>query len=278
MSIQVERVREDLYACVAEGDEMLQGWGANQGFILTGAGVIVIDTGFTKATAEGLKQEIEDRTSQPIRFVINTHDHSDHVFGNSVFVEMDVPLFSHVVCAQKVERHGEKRITRYRGMSEELHDALEGLEIAPPSMVYYHDFSVRLGEKRLEILHPEMGAHTEGDTMVYLPEEKTIFAGDVVWSSYHPNMEDANLDGWMETLREVETFDLEKVVPGHGPISGAEAITDLSKYLREFQTQLREMAENGLTKEEVAKKLSFTGTEDWKLESIVDRNVDLIYD
>jgi len=96
--LKVERVYGNAYARIADGDSIYDGWGANQGFITTKEGAVVVDTGFTAGSAKGLLREVRKRSPAPARLVVNTHDHSDHVFGNSIFDPLSPAFVAHANC------------------------------------------------------------------------------------------------------------------------------------------------------------------------------------
>ncbi|MFQ6011987.1 MAG: MBL fold metallo-hydrolase [Nitrososphaerales archaeon] len=270
-------VGEDVFCCVAESDDILDGWGANQGFLITESGVVVNDTGFTRFSTNRLLDDIRSQTNQPIVLVINTHDHSDHVFGNHIFAQMKVPILSHRRCNDNLKRFGEERMRTYRDQDSDLRAALEGLKISPASFTYSSAFTLEVGDKTLEIIHPEGGAHTYGDTMIYLPEDKILFAGDVLWAGYHPNLEDANLKGWITWLERISSMKVEKIVPGHGAPTGKESVSELSRYLLQFEAWLDSNMHHGIPERSTVSGFHVDGTDNWKLKMLVQRNIELLY-
>lgn len=270
------RIAEGIYSFTAEGDAMIHGWGANQGFIITSEGVVVVDTGFTRLRAEELRSEIRKITDYPIALVINTHDHSDHVFGNSVIAGIRTPILSHVTCNKNVSQYGIGRMESYRSDIETVRTALEGLDILPSSETYESDFSFDLGEKRFEIIHPDRGAHTLGDTMVFLPDDGILFTGDVMWEKYHPNLEDANIQGWMTALEEMSQLKLRRVLPGHGPPTTKESVLEFRDYLRRFDEWMR--SSFNAFNNPVTMIFDDPESQDWKLQMIVNRNIAKLYE
>ena len=273
----VKRASRDVYAQIGRGDSIYDGWGANQGFVSTTEGVVVVDTGFTSGSAGALLRDIKSRRA-PVRFVINTHDHSDHVFGNSLFDKSSAVILSHSNCKSRLIEMGEERITGYRRFDARLRSALKGLSISPPQVTYEERVELNVGETKLRLIHPKDGAHTKGDTMVLLPDERVLFSGDVVWASYHPNLEDANIEGWIEALNGISKMDVELIVPGHGPVTDRSAIAPLAEYLRAFDDRFRKLVVSGVPRKRMAGELEIPGTENWKLKMIVARNVEMLYE
>jgi len=271
----VVEVARGVYAKLASRDEIYDGWGANQGFIVAEKGVIVIDSGFTRNAATSLTKEIRERTRLPVRLVINTHDHSDHVFGNSIFESSGSLILGHSVCGSQVEELGESRMSGYRNYDERLRRAMSGLRVTPPSVSYREDTRLRILGKELELVHPP-AAHTRGDTMVMLPEEKVLFAGDVVWEAYHPNLEDADVNGWIDTLASIGRARVDAIVPGHGGVTDRRAVKKLSDYIAWFDEKMEELAVRGGSAADAVENLRPPGTKRWKLQMIIKRNLDLL--
>ncbi len=276
--MKVERVSGEAYARIAAGDSIYDGWGANQGFVSTKWGAMVVDTGFTSASAKGLLREVTRKTPGPVRLVVNTHDHSDHVFGNSVFEYLSPAIMAHANCRARLIEMGGVRMSGYRRFDSRLRSALKGLRVCPPQLTYQEEMDFTLGGARIKLLHPTKGAHTSGDTMVLLPDEKVLFAGDVVWVGYHPNLEDADIRGWLSTLEGVSRMSVDHIVPGHGPVADKSCIAPLAKYLRDFDAGFTRLARDDVPKRRIAEELVMEGTENWRLKMIVERNVGILYE
>ena len=276
--MKVERVSVGAYARLADGDSIYDGWGANQGIITTSEGAAVVDTGFTALSARGLVREVRRRSSAPVRLVVNTHDHSDHVFGNSVFGGVSPVIVGHANCRSRLVEMGRARMGGYRRFDARLKSAMSGLRICPPQVTYQEAAEFRMGEATLQLIHPKNGAHTSGDTMVFLPEEKVLFAGDVVWVRYHPNLEDADIGGWLRALEAISKMSVDHIVPGHGEVADKSCVAPLARYLRQFDASFRKLVRDGVPKRRLAEELDMAGTDGWRLKMIVERNVDILYD
>ncbi len=276
--MKLQRVSGRAFARIAEGDSIYDGWGANQGFLTTREGNMVVDTGFTARAAKGLLHDVRAKSSAPIRLVVNSHDHSDHVFGNSVFGKVSSCIVAHANCRSRLLELGRERIVGYRNFDTRLRSALLGLRIHPAQLTYEDGMDFTLGETTVKLIHPKDGAHTTGDTMVLIPEEKVLFAGDVVWVDYHPNLEDANIEGWIRALEAISKMDVDYVVPGHGPVSDKSCVAPLARYLRDYDRRFRSLVRDGVPRQELAKELEIAGTDEWSLKMIVGRNVDALYE
>ena len=114
--------------------------------------------------------------------------------------------------------------------------------------------------------------------MVFLPDERVLFAGDVLWVRYHPNLEDADIEGWLGALEGISKMRVDYIVPGHGPVADKTSIAPLARYIRDFDAMFRRLVRDGLSKERIAEELVMGGTEEWLLKMIVERNVGILYE
>lgn len=184
-------------------------------------------------------------------------------------------ILGHSVCKSRVEELDETRIRGYRKYDERLRKAMSGLRVTAPSLSYSENTLLNLLEKEVELLHPP-AAHTRGDTMIILPDDGVLFAGYVVWEAYHPNLEDADVGGWISALRRIERMRVKAVVPGHGRVTGRRSATRLSRYIAWFDQKMREAAARKTMPEEAVEELRVPDTEKWNLKMIIKRNVDIL--
>jgi glyoxylase-like metal-dependent hydrolase (beta-lactamase superfamily II) len=207
--------------------------GANAGFVIGDDGVVVIDTFATAEAAKQLLAEIRKLTKLPIKVVINTHYHPDHVAGNGVFVETGA-----VVLAQRNVRgwiHTENLRLVSEGMKSEGREItpeqrafIEGL--VPPMMVYDNAVDLYLGSREVHVR--SFPGHTGGDSVVLVPDAKTVFCGDLFWRNNLPNLIDASTKPWVETLDVLAKSEPDYTfVPGHGDVGNAQDVAEFREYL-----------------------------------------------
>lgn len=190
------------------------GYMVNSTLILGEQGAVLIDTGFTHAIGKHLRARIEKITSKPVTHVINTHHHGDHTLGNTAFPEAEV--LSAEMCKQLVEQTGWEWVEIVEGMT-----GMKFPDTKPvPASVTYAPESrtdVTLEGVRMSMWVPK-GSHTEGDMMVYLPDDRVLVGGDILVNEITPNFRDGKVAQWIETLEEVAALDAETIIPGHGPL------------------------------------------------------------
>ncbi len=206
--------------------------GANAGFVIGDDGVVVIDTFASVDAAKQLLTEIRDRTKLPVRFVINTHYHLDHVAGNGIFAASGLGL------AQRNVRdwiHTENLRLVTEGMAAQ-HQVITPAQraliagLVAPTAVYDGALDLYLGARHLRVR--TLPGHTGGDSVVLVPDAQVAFAGDLFWHSTAPNTIDASTIPWIETLNMLANdYTDYTFVPGHGDIGTAEDVLVFRDYL-----------------------------------------------
>lgn len=215
--------------------------GANAGFVIGENGVAVIDTFEHVAAAKQLLLEIQKLTKLPVKYVINTHYHLDHVAGNGVFAEAGAVIVAHRnvrtwIRTENLKFFGKDIKPEQKAMVEAL---------VPPDIVYDNAMELFLGSRR--ILVQSFPGHTGGDSVVSVPDAKVVFCGDLFWRKTLPNLIDASTDKWVATLAKViaaapqATF-----VPGHGDVGNASDVQDFSGYLSALREMTAQPVKDGL--------------------------------
>jgi glyoxylase-like metal-dependent hydrolase (beta-lactamase superfamily II) len=192
----VTKIGDGVYAAIGEDGGAA---GSNAGFIVGSNGVVVIDTFTSIAAAKDLLAEIRKVTNLPIRYVINTHYHLDHVGGNSVFAEAGATIVAHrnVLGWERTEN------LKFFGADPkpERRALVEALVL--PDITYTDAIDLRLGDRLIKVRY--VPGHTGGDSVVILPDAKDktsdiVFGGDIIWQKHLPNLIDASTAPWVETL------------------------------------------------------------------------------
>lgn len=271
--MRVVRVARTVLAFFGDGETAETGWGANQAAVIGRKAVLVVDTCFSPQRARLIISRIRSITRKPIRFVVNTHYHSDHVFGNQVFQNRGATVLAHKNCANRIHQEGEERIRNYQRSSPALRKILRGLRQGYPDIELPNGARIDLGEVRVELIHPSQTAHTSGDTLVWYPEAGTLIAGDVLWIRYHPNLEDWDYEGWLKTLDMVKALDAQRIIPGHGPIAGPEELELFGEYLKRFHDRIAPKVMQNLKKDDLIQLLGLEVCREWKMSWILERNL-----
>ena len=230
--------------------------GANVGFIITGEGVILIDTPMLPNDARFWHQEIEKRTDQKISYIINTDHHRGHVIGNQYFPSATV--IAHEFAWKNMRSYGDSFRTRLFNLyRDRIPDAVaewkEDLEIIAPEITFTDRTSLFKGDK--EILLLPVGGHTAATTVVYLPEERLLFAGDLVVTDRPPFLSQGDTKEWLQALTYLRKLRYDILVPGHGELTGKEATERMSEFLRLVRRKVRSAYRSGLPKADTSRML-----------------------
>jgi glyoxylase-like metal-dependent hydrolase (beta-lactamase superfamily II) len=236
------RITENVYSYVGASDgSASNSFGANAGIVIGKDAIVAVDALVSAKAARKFIGDIRAVSDKPVKYVVNTHSHLDHAFGNSEFAKLGAAVVSHVKCRDIMEKAAEdtlKNAADY-GLTDE---DTAGTRIAYPTLTFERRMAIDLGGLKAELIFVAP-SHTAGSVLVYLPEEKTLFAGDVLFTDFHPFMGEGDIDGWLKTLGYIETLDVERIIPGHGPVSGKEDVAAMKDYLAAFDKKAGALAE-----------------------------------
>ena len=227
--------------------------GANAGIIIGRDGIVVIDTLISAKEARRFIRDIRAISKKPVKYVVNTHYHLDHTFGNSEFSKLGAVIISHINDSNNLKAQGEialKNAKNY-GLSKE---DMKGTKIAYPALSFNDRLEIALSDQRIELIYTGH-SHTDGSIMVYLPDKKILFAGDILFTDYHPFIGDGSTEEWGKALDHIMTMDVEKIIPGHGPLSNKKDIQDMKAYLIAFDRKAKELAAKSNDAEYIASEI-----------------------
>ena len=251
------------------------GWDiCNSGFIIGDDGVLVIDAMMVASQVRPYLEEIRKVTDKPIRYLVNTHHHVDHSFGNQFYLPTEV--VSHRGCRESMITAGadveslSQRYPQYR-------DDWVQSRLTPASITYEDKMIVHLGDRVIELLHPGP-AHTYGDTLVYLPREKVLFTGDVAFQYLTPLARDGHVSNWIKVTNGIlKDVNARTLVMGHGPVSGKEAVSWTLKYLRLVKRVSKSHFDQGASVEDASRAVRLGEYADWVDPERVMVNVQRLY-
>jgi cyclase len=223
--------------------------GCNSGFVVTAGGVIVIDTPMVPAEAKKWRDEVSGYGK--IEYVINNEPHNDHVAGNCW---MGGVLVSSETTSEAIKRNNQKALESQMGwMAPDALPLPADFRYRLPDITFTDELILYSGRHTIHIL--SVPGHTPGQTCAYIPEEKVVFVSDNVMMAM-PIMIDAVPDGWLKSLKKLAALDVEKVIPGHGPVCGKEQIMVMYDNLQYCIEQEKKALAKGWTLAEIQEKLT----------------------
>lgn len=288
--MEMKQVSESCYAVLNEKNRVCD---ANSGLVNRGGGVVV-DTQSDLAHARQMIEMFgKVWKGMPTR-IVNTHEDSDHVYGNQLFPGAEIIAHRSVPERMKAVadpkelvdlQHGVDRFVT-RLLLKTLHPGVaaaglqlredydfEGVELVYPTTLFDTRHVIDLDGVKVHLIYVGP-CHQVGDTIVHVPSEGVVFAGDVLFRQCTPMGWVGSYDNWFRCLDLMIGLNPQVVVPGHGPVCGVEGITELKAYLTYLREQSKTFFDQGLTSLEAAKRIELGPYADWRAPGRLYMNVE----
>jgi len=218
---------------------------SNAGVVLGEDTTVLVDTAATERRARLLRQEIAKISPRPPNVLVNTHFHGDHVFGNAQFVP-EATIVAHELARAEMIEAG-------LGLRHLWPDVEWGdTPITPPTLTFQDAITLHCGAARLEVMYVGP-AHTTNDVVIWLPDQRVLFAGDVLMSGVTPFCLMGSVSGSLRAIERLRALDPEIIVPGHGHVGGKELLEQNESYLRWVQQLAADGVRSGLSTADVAR-------------------------
>ena len=230
---------------------------SNSAFLITDDGVLVIDTRQHPRRAEELLATIRKYTNKPVRWVVNTHAHGDHYFGNSVFKREGALIVAHRDTAGMMKAHYPLEMKRRMGyFKQRQYDPVE-VKLVLPDVTFDSKMTLNMGGRVVELLYLGAGQNP-GDTFLYFPKERVLFAGGPFSKNSWPNPSfTPSMQGWIEVLKKIAAMDVDKYLGGHGDIGTRQDVLHEAQMLADFDAGMRDAVANGMSREDIIKNVRF---------------------
>jgi cyclase len=257
--------------------------GPNAGLVRTSEGIVVVDTTISPPDMQE-RLDAAGTSASEARLVINTHFHSDHTWGNQLFT---CPILAHQVCREEMEARlaGDwppeeiTACTEERGKiepawAEDMRRKWADLCITLPTETFEERRKAEIGGVRIEVIH--FDAHTPDSSVVWLPEAKVLFAGDLIFEGRYPFLYDADVPALIGALKRLPDF-AQVVVPGHGALCGKTEIDGLVSYLEETWTRAADHVAEGRSEDEAVTDPDYPRYAERGAERYHEANIRLMY-
>jgi glyoxylase-like metal-dependent hydrolase (beta-lactamase superfamily II) len=224
------------YSSISATDTTVPFGGSNNIWVVFDDYVVVIDANFPKEAGDVI-EAIKKTTDKPIRYVLDTHHHGDHSYGNAVFAQAGASIIAQAKCAGLLRASGAKEFAEAgRGPTGRKDVAASALKV--PNLVFDDKLVLDDGQQRVEFLF--FGhAHTKGDAFAYLPRHKVLCTGDACVNGAFNFMGHADSASWIRVLEKCQQLDVQLICPGHGPPAGKDLLERQKRYFVELRRQVQ---------------------------------------
>jgi quinoprotein relay system zinc metallohydrolase 2 len=248
---------------------------ANIGFVVGDKCVAVIDSGGTKLLGEALRAAVQARTDKPVCYVVNTHVHPDHIFGNAAFAADQPTYVGHHKLPAAMATRGP---VYANALDRNLGAVAAGSKVIPPTLLVQDRLDLDLGGRTLQ-LRAWPTAHTDNDLTVYDPKTGTLWSGDLLFVGHVPVV-DGSIRGWLRVIAEMQALPAERVIAGHGLIENGwrEAFARQAAYLQLIVDETRAAVKKGQTIQQAVATVGESQRNQWLLFDLFNkRNVTAVY-
>jgi glyoxylase-like metal-dependent hydrolase (beta-lactamase superfamily II) len=302
---ELKRLTEGVYACVHKfGGKAI----CNVGIVDNGKETIIFDSFLSPSVAEELPAVVQHLGLSPIRYVVNSHAHNDHIRGNQVF-SREVRIISTSITAEMIaqwepigimeeKKYAPQRFDYY----DSLYKAYEGdtsarayqqilmwrpyyqalaeshkvVKTRLPDVLVDDQRDLDGPDRKVQIISKGPG-HTESDLILYLPDDHIVFTGDLVFNECHPYLAHGSIAAWQHWLEFLDTLSIKTVVPGHGPIGSKSSIRAMTTYIQTICDLAEKLHKDGITDEGLDSIPVATTYRDWWFDRFFVPNLKFVY-
>jgi len=266
------------------------GWGwSNAGLITDGEASLLVDTLFDMALTEDMLKAMKDAAGKggdDINVIVNTHANGDHTHGNGCCCNAEI--IASEASAKEMEEISSALLAEMKAAGAALGPAGEyfadifapfdfaGVKERAPTQTFTGQMDVKVGDKHVELI--EVGpAHTEGDVLVHVPADKTVFTGDILFINGTPLMWAGPVANWISACDRICDMDVDVIVPGHGPITDKAGVRRVAEYLGYVDAEARKRYDAGLSARDAAMDIALGDYSSWGDAERIAVNVDTLY-
>ena len=266
------------------------GWGwSNAGLITDGDQSLLVDTLFDMDLTADMLAAMQDATGlapDDIATIVNTHANGDHTHGNGCCRHAEI--IASEASAKEMDEVPPAMLAQLLASADQLGEAgayfadifgmfnFAGVEMRAPTRTFTGELNLKVGDKAVNLI--EVGpAHTAGDVLVHVPEDKTVFTGDILFIDGTPLMWAGPVSNWIGACDKICEMDVDVIVPGHGPITDKAGVARVAEYLAYVDTEARKRYDAGLTVADAVQDIALNDYANWGDAERIAVNVDTLY-
>jgi len=224
----MEHVKDNIYA------ELISP-GCNIGIITTNRGTLIVDTPLLSQQAKAISDALSAQNHKPVRFIVISHPHGDHILGTDLFGE-DVLVIGNRTTYEKMGQHSptwvREWVKTWNWEDQNEVEEMASAHITPPEVIFQDELTLNIGGLEMWIL--PLPGHLAESVGVFVPEAGVLITGDTLFCGHHPYMGEANFQMWFESFKKMKELKADLIVPGHGPVCGEEAIDKQQDYMEKM--------------------------------------------
>lgn len=261
------------------------GWGwSNAGLVVGDGASLLVDTLFDLKITQRMLDTMSSLTqTAPIESVVNTHANGDHCYGNQLVRNREI--IASAATAHEMSEVPPSMLAALNQAPGEIGDLFrhffgefefEGIEPVLPTTTFTGRYNFTVGGKEISLI--EVGpAHTSGDTLVFVPDAKTVYTGDILFIGGTPVVWAGPLDNWIAACDLICDADVDHIVPGHGPLTDKDGVRSIREYLAFVKNEATERFEGGMDAWDAARDIALNGFAKWGEFGRLAVNVDTVY-
>lgn len=252
------------------------GWGwSNAGLVTDGGASLLVDTLFDLRLTREMLDAMRDAVpaARRIGTLVNTHANGDHTFGNQLLLGAEIvateataeemrerPPATAAALVRDRDRLGDGAQFFYEVMGR--HFRFDDVVYTAPTRTFLGRLDLTVGDKQVQLVHAGP-AHTKGDTLVHVPGDRTVFTGDLLFVGGHPVIWAGPVGNWLRACDLILSWDVDAIVPGHGPITDKAGVRRFRSYLEYLDTEARKRFDAGMDRYEAAADIALDPYADW---------------
>jgi glyoxylase-like metal-dependent hydrolase (beta-lactamase superfamily II) len=265
------------YSSISATDPKVPFGGSNNIWVVFKDYVFVVDANFPKEAGDVIAA-IKKTTNKPIKFVLDTHHHGDHAYGNCIWAKQGAQIIASTNATRLLKTNGPKQWEEAARGPMGRPDLKEN-ELKQPDIPFDDVYVLEDGDQRVEI-HAFGHSHTSGDAVAYLPKQKILCTGDACVNGAFNFMGHANSGSWITCLEKMEKLDVDLVCPGHGKVAHKDLLATQKRYFADMRAQIKKGVDEKKSLDEITSSLNMPWYKEWTGKDARDikDNVKHVYD
>ena len=257
---ELKEVAPNVYAYIQGGGPSKNNVSVSNAAVIVGdEGILLFDALAVPIHAKNMVAAIRKVTDKPFRYIVTSHHHGDHIGGNQ-FIPDNPVIISHPYCRDEVVKQipGPALWPKREGWA----DGTEPRKILPATQTFDGTLTFHIARTEVRIM-PMLPAHTYGDLVMYLPEHKLLVAGDVGFFYVAPFCQNAHPSNWISICDRIAGMDIDRIVPGHGPLGGKQQLAEMADYLRLLRVEAKKRWDKKMTAGQAAADITLGKFDNW---------------